>query len=382
MMASGLAVLLLSGCAAPATIVTPTARASVVPAPTPEPPSDPIAAFADDYLAGMTNSQKIASMLMLHLAGTDGAALGAFAHETGGGGLILMGDNVPADESLMTVMTGAMQFDPQLPLLVAIDQEGGWVSRLDSDTAPGADELKFEPVEATTAAFTSRGALLKSIGINLNFGIVADVTADPDSFIYERVLGTDPAGAADRVSAAVTAERGLVASTIKHFPGHGSAPGDSHSEIPGTAMTAEQWGAGEAIPFRAGIAAGTDAVMFGHLSYSAVDPLPASLSPSWHQVLRTELGFTGVTITDDMLMLQHADRPEFADPYQNAVAAVAAGNDMLLYVLPSDPSSEGINISELIGAIEAAVVSGSIPQQQIDDSAWRLLYLRHTLAAS
>ena len=300
----------------------------------------------------MTNSQKIASMLMLHLAGTDGAALGAFAHETGVGGLILMGDNVPADESLMTVMTGAMQFDPQLPLLVAIDQEGGWVSRLDSDTAPGADELKFEPVEATTAAFTSRGALLKSIGINLNFGIVADVTAVPDSFIYERVLGTDPAGAADRVSAAVTAERGLVASTIKHFPGHGSAPGDSHSEIPGTAMTAEQWGAGEAIPFRAGIAAGTDAVMFGHLSYSAVDPL------------------------------QHADRPEFADPYQNAVAAVAAGNDMLLYVLPSDPSSEGINISELIGAIEAAVVSGSIPQQQIDDSAWRLLYLRHTLAAS
>ena len=152
------------------------------------------------------------------------------------------------------------------------------------------------------------------------------------------MLGTDPASASDRVAAAVTGERDVVQSTLKHFPGHGAAPGDSHTSIPTAPLTIDEWRAGPALPFAAGIGAGAELVMTGHLAYPAVDPAPASLSPEWHRILRDELGFDGVIVTDDMLMLQRNEQPEFADPGENAVRAVEAGSDLLLYVLPADPS--------------------------------------------
>ncbi|NKF31944.1 glycoside hydrolase family 3 protein, partial [Pseudomonas sp. BGM005] len=126
------------------------------------------------------------------------------------------------------------------------------------------------------------------------FGTVADVTADPSSFIHGRALGTDPRSSADRVAAATDAQEQFLASTLKHFPGHGAAPGDSHHAIPRTTKTLEQWRASDAIPFAAGIDAGASVLMFGHLAYTAVDTAPASLSPRWHEIARDELGFDGV----------------------------------------------------------------------------------------
>lgn len=341
---------------------------------------DPVAGFAADRLAGMTLHEKVASLLMLHRPGTDGAALRAFVDAYGLGGLILMGDNVPASAAELRALTTQVSADPGLPVLVGIDQEGGTVSRLLVDRAPGAGELRSMPVRATTAAFRSRSALLEKAGITVNFGIVADVTADPHSFIYDRVLGTGASSASQRVAAAVAGEHGRVVSTLKHFPGHGAAQGDSHRGIPTTGLGHAAWLTEDAPPFEAGIAADAGMVMFGHLAYPAVDPRPASLSPVWHRILREELGFDGVAITDDMLMLRHSGAPEYANATENAIAALKAGNTMLLYVLPTEPAAAGVDVGALIAGVAAAVESGRIPESVIDDDVRRLLELRRTIS--
>ena len=338
--------------------------------------ADPVAEDATRRLAAMSLTEKVASLLMLHQPGTDPAALRSFAAVNGVGGLILMGDNVPESPEVMRAMTDALSPEPDLPLLIGIDQEGGEVSRLPADLAPGAELLRTLPTQATEESFRSRATLLESVGVSVNFGIVADVTADPGSFLAGRVLGTDPASASSRVAAAVAGERGRVLSTLKHFPGHGAAPGDSHRSIPSTPLGYQDWLAAEAPPFEAGIAAGAEVVMFGHLSYQSVDRRPASLSPAWHKILRTELDFDGVTITDDLLMLQDSGLPEYADPAENGIAALAAGTTMLLYVLPANPARYGIDVTALIGRIVGAVDSGRLTPEQIDAAAYKLLMLR------
>ncbi|MGK9147252.1 glycoside hydrolase family 3 protein [Plantibacter flavus] len=332
-------------------------------------------------LAQMSLEQRIASMLMLHVPGTDPGALRAFVEQYRPGGFILMGDNVPNLAGLPAV-TDALSPDPSLPLLIGIDQEGGEVQRIDEDTFAAADTLKGEPAEAAEEAFRARGAMLAAAGCTVNFGIVADETADPGSFIYDRALGTSPTAAAERVAAAVTGERGAVLSTLKHFPGHGEAPGDSHRTVPTTAISAADWASTDALPFAAGIEAGAEVVMFGHLVYSSVDDAPATLSAAWHEKLRDELGFTGVTITDDMLMLQHTGLPEYQNPSENAIRAILAGNTMLLYVLGADPSSSGVDPAVLVSDIAAAVRSGRVPESLVAQQAEHLLRVRAALPST
>lgn len=328
----------------------------------------------------MTLEQKVSSLFLLHRPGTDAAGLNAFAAGTGAAGLILMGDNVPATPEELAAETAAANPDPELPLLIAIDEEGGDVVRLPWDLAAGADSLSLEAPEATGAAFAQRGDLLHAAGVNLNFGVVADVSTGPGSFIDSRSFGRVPSDAADRVAAAVTAERGRVLSTLKHFPGHGAAPGDSHSTVPSTDTSLDRWRAFDAVPFARGIDAGAEAVMMGHLAYTAIDPSPASLSAMWHGTLRDELDFDGLIVTDDMLMLQDTGLPEYQDPGENAVRAVAAGNTLLLYVLPADPATIGADPTTLRDAVVAAVGTNRITQEQIDDAALRVLIARRSLA--
>ncbi|WP_353809954.1 glycoside hydrolase family 3 N-terminal domain-containing protein [Agromyces sp. SYSU T00194] len=375
----------LGGCAAAQSLPEPTPTEAAEPRPvpsttaTPE-PFDPVAVSVTAAMADMDLEEKVGALLMLHRPGVDPAPIRADIERYGLGGVILMGDNVPADPAALRALTDGLVVDDDLPPLVAIDQEGGIVSRLTWDAAAGADVLKSQPVEATTDAFTTRAGLLADAGANVNFGIVADVTADPGSFIHPRVLGTDPTAAADRVAAAVGAEQGVVYSTLKHFPGHGAAPGDSHTSIPQTDLSLADWEAGAAVPFAAGIEAGAELVMSGHLRFTAVDAEPATVSSAWMDVLRADLGFEGVAITDDMLMLQRSGVAEFADPVENAIRALAAGQDMLLYVLPGDPSTVGIDVDALIDGIAAAVESGRIDEASIDESVARVLTLRRSLA--
>ncbi|AWB96861.1 glycosyl hydrolase family 3 [Agromyces badenianii] len=370
------ALLSSTACAAAPLDAVPTRPAE--PTPTVE-RVDPVAAWVDERMSQLTIEQKAASLFMLHAPGTDPAPLRALV-DAGVSGLILMGDNVPAGPAELGALTTALQVDPEAPVLIGIDEEGGEVQRLPWDVAAAADTLRAEAPDAAEAAFAARAAVLAASGVTVNFGVVADVTADPESFLFGRVLGTDPVGSADRVAGAVAGEQGIVASTLKHFPGHGAAPGDSHSSIPTAPLGLDEWHAGPALPFASGIDSGAELVMTGHLSYPAVDTAPASLSPEWHRILREELGFAGVVVTDDMLMLQHNGLPEFADPGENAVRAVAAGADLLLYVLPADPSTMGISIDGLVAAIVVAVQSGRIGEARLDAAVERVLSLRRSLA--
>jgi beta-N-acetylhexosaminidase len=368
-----------SGCAASTSLTSQRHTQTATPTPTPTHTVDPITAYARGKLRTMTLRQQVASLFMFHQPGTDGAALRSFIDRYGVGGMILMGDNVPPTPEALAAQTAAMTSDPLLPPVIAIDEEGGDVTRLPWDTLPGADALKGQPPDATQTAFAQRAALLKQAGISVNFGTVADVTADPRSFIYDRVLGTTPPDSAARVAASVAGQRGTVFPTLKHFPGHGETGADSHLTVPVTAASEDQWRAQDAPPFAAGIGAGAEFVMFGHLVYSAVDGVPASLSPVWHRILTEQLGFQGTAITDDMRMLQDTGLPEYQNPVENAVRAFAAGNTMVLFVLPSDPATAGLDPDALVDGVVAAVQEGRIPVAQIEADALKLLELRRSL---
>jgi len=332
---------------------------------------DPLAQYVETRLEAMTLEQKIAGLFMVHVAGHQPGPIREVIDSWGVAGVILMGDNVVSVEQV-AALTGGLSSDPGLPVLTGIDQEGGTVRRL-PDSGPGAGALRGQDPSATQAAFGQRGALVASAGVTMNFGIVADVTADRSSFIFARTYGPDPGAAAGHVAAAVAGEQGLTLSTLKHFPGHGAAPGDSHSSVPTTGMGLDEWRATQAPPFAAGIDAGAELVMLGHLRYAAVDSAPASLSPTWVGILREELGFDGIIVTDDMVMLQNSGEDAYADQAANAVASIGAGTTLLLYVGPVD-------VPGTVAAIAAAVRDGRIPAATIDDAARRLLELRRGMS--
>jgi beta-N-acetylhexosaminidase len=363
----------VTGCTAQVPEPRPTSSATPAQAKGVAVNEDPERAFVLRRLSSMTVPEKAASILMLHRAGTDPKALARFVERHRLGGVMLMGDNVPSPESDLSRITDALVEDPELPPLIAIDQEGGIVRRVMSDTGPAASRLRSQPAEASRTAFADRSALLAELGVNVNFGIVADATGEAGSFIRSRTLGDTPADAAPRVAAAVEGERGRVLSTLKHFPGHGVAPGDSHFSIPGTRMGYDEWRDTHALPFEAGIAAGAELVMFGHLRFQKIDEAPATMSARWHAILRDELGFEGVTVTDDLTMLEHSGESEFADPVQNAVRALEAGNDLLLVV-------GLIDVDAAVDAVTEAVEAGEIPEERLDQAARRVLALRHSLA--
>jgi beta-N-acetylhexosaminidase len=347
--------------------------------------TDPIERWSRLRLAEMSTDDKVRSLLIGHVSGVnpEGMRFAVTPVASGGagwGGIILMRDNVAPDPAEVAALTASVIAEPELPPIVAIDQEGGDVVRLTFDPYPGADELRNQPVGATADAFAGRGQLLASVGVNVNFGIVADVTSDRRSYIHSRTLGDSAAESAERVVAAVTSEQAHVASTLKHFPGHGRSVGDSHFEIPVATVDSAEWRASDSVPFSAGIRAGARFVMFGHLLFPAIDGVPASLSVAWHDVLRRDLGFRGITVTDDLLMLQASGDARWSDPYSNAVAALAAGNDALLYVFPADPSTVGIDLGVLVSTLTQAVESGIVSPAQLDASALRMLTFRRELA--
>lgn len=332
----------------------------------------------DIRIEKMSLEDKIASLLILSTPDNNPESIAQFTTEHKLGGTILMSNNIPSDPSLLLAATKAIRdSDADFPPYTAIDQEGETVTRLPNDNFLGASSLKNLPAAKTGTAFAGRSELLKKYGINLNFGIVADVTGDQRSFIYERALGTTPEESSARVDAAVRASQGKTLTTIKHFPGHGAPAGDSHTSIPATKKSFDDWMNYDAKPFVAGINAKVDVVMFGHLLYEAVDDKPASLSKSWHDILENDLKFKGVTITDDLSMLQNSGNPAFNDPVQNAVDALKAGNTLLLFV-SDQPNSPKIseNPAALISSIKLRAEQDSELQNIINANVKKSLELR------
>lgn len=381
--ASAAMLLALTGCA-PESAVTRAPAEAAPPTPTAAPaqttPEESRRERATEIVDGWSTGQRAAGVVMATIPTTDPTVAGAFVQQLGLGGFIVMPPNVSGDPAQLAALTAALTTDPALPPLVAIDQEGGTVSRLLWDPAPGADTLKGVDPAETATAFASRAVTLGEAGVTVNFGIVADVAPDPWSFIYSRQLGVGFDDAAARVAAAVTGEQGEIldiASTLKHFPGHGAAPGDSHSGVPTTSLTNEAWRSTHAMPFAAGIDAGARLLMFGHLAYTAVDPAPASLSPAWHRIARDELGFSGVIVSDDLGMLLDSGVPEYADLTAVTIAAIGAGTDLALLVRGSDVTT----VAGVIDGVAAAVDAGTLPAERLREAAIRVTDLRLELAS-
>jgi beta-N-acetylhexosaminidase len=333
----------------------------------------------DLKLENMSLRQKVSSLFILHTPGTNDGDLSSFLDEYSPSGLIFMGDNIPSSLAELKSLTGNIQNQTAFPYLFAVDEEGGVVSRIAEDTYPAASQLKSQPASSTYDAFSQRSVLLNQVGLNLNFGIVADITDESGSFIYNRVFGGSPILAGARVTEAVKGSEGLSLSTLKHFPGHGATPNDSHSSVPTTDKSLTDWQSSDMISFQDGINSGADAVMFGHLRFSSVDSLPASLSPRWHSILRDDMGFNGLIVTDDMIMLQNSGDSQFANPINNAILAINAGNDLLVYVLGADRMVGGVEIDSIIDGVAQAVNDGRISLVDLNSSVRRVLSVRHSL---
>ncbi|MFM6982439.1 MAG: glycoside hydrolase family 3 N-terminal domain-containing protein [Microbacteriaceae bacterium] len=329
---------------------------------------------AETLVDAMTLDQQIRSLLLLHQPGSDAVTLSRFLNRTAVAGTILMPDNIAGTSASVRSMLDHVHGEP--PHLIAIDQEGGPVARIRGDNWPAMRELSHKPVAATVSAFTARAQMLRRAGVTVNFGVVADVATSPSSYMWSRSAGPSVAVAGDRVAAAVRGENGVVYSTLKHFPGHGVSTADSHSSLPTSNISRRHWSNTHAVPFARGIEAGADLVMMGHLRLTSVSSEPASLSKRWVTILRHDMGFDGVIVTDDILMLSRSGIARYSDPVKNSVNAVIAGNDLILLVLPRDPTGVGFSITQFVDGVHDAITEARLSEEQIRESAIRVMTLR------
>ena len=224
-------------------------------------------------------------------------------------------------------------------------------------------------MEAVTADAREKDILLDALGFNVNLAPVADVSADPGDFIYNRAFGRDAAATADYVSA-VTAQMAAdgMGSVLKHFPGYGNNA-DTHTGIAVDDRPYEDFVNGDFLPFLAGMEAGgsTTAVLVSHNIVECMDAeLPASLSPNVHRILREELDFDGVVMTDDLAMDAVA---AYAEDGAVAVMALEAGNDL---VLTTDYRTQ-------IPKVKEAVENGELDESVIDTACRRVLQWKQAL---
>ncbi|MFC0509280.1 glycoside hydrolase family 3 protein [Micromonospora costi] len=298
------------------------------------------------------------------------------------GSVVLFARNV-VDDAQVAALTAALRAE-RPDVIVAIDEEAGDVTRVESgrgSSRPGNFALgAVDDPELTEEVARDLGADLASLGVTLNYAPDADVNSNPaNPVIGVRSFGADPALVARHTAAWVRGlQAGGVAACAKHFPGHGDTRVDSHHDLPVITGDRDALDATELAPFRAAVAAGAQAVMTGHLLVPALDPeLPATLSPRiLGGLLRDELGFSGVVVTDAVEMRAVADRYGFAG---TAVRALAAGADAICI---GGERADEESARELRDAIVAAVVAGDLPEERLAEAAKRVGQLAAWTAAA
>ncbi len=260
----------------------------------------------------------------------------------------------------------------ELPLWIAVDQEGGMVARIDRDAAvvpgnmalgaAGKSELAYEAARIS-------GVELRQMGINLNFAPCVDVNNNPaNPVVGVRSFGEDPELVAALGAAAVQGfQEAGVSACAKHFPGHGDTSADSHHELPLVPHSRERLEQVELPPFRSAMEAGVDVVMTAHVRFPAWEPsgVAATLSPAiLSGLLREELGFDGVVVTDCLEMNAISQTVGVG---RGAVLAVAAGADMVLVSHREDRQVEALE------ALYGAALSGELPMERIDEAVARIV---------
>jgi beta-N-acetylhexosaminidase len=286
------------------------------------------------------------------------------------GGVCLFSTNIESPEQLVALTSAIREANPLA--LIAIDEEGGDVTRLHSDTGspfPGNALLgRINDVDLTRSVATIVGWELRRAGVNLNFAPDIDINSNQDNpVIGVRSFGADAQLVARHSAAWVEGLQSTgVAASVKHFPGHGDTATDSHLALPVVDRSLDELRERELMPFIAAIVAGTRTVMTSHILLPRVDAEnPATLSRELlHGLLRTELGFTGVIVTDALDMKGASG--ETGIPIA-AVRALAAGADLLCI---GTNNSDG-ELAEIEAAISAAVEDGTLAPERLAQAVGR-----------
>jgi len=357
-----------------------------VPEPEPEPEPDPRQETVEALLRGMSLEEKVGQMFFVRCPDVGAAeTVGQYSP----GGILLFTrdfkDSAGQWLSLEAFMEkiDALQAASSIPLFIGVDEEGGTVARasrnpnLFPEKFPSPQQVYSRGAEADDpfqagmeqirAVETAKNTGLHAYGINVNFAPVADVCTEPGDFMYDRAFGQDAEKTARFVTLVVEEMNSAgVGAVLKHFPGYGSNR-DTHDGIAVDERPYEEFAQTDFVPFRAGIEAGAGAVLVSHNMVMCMDDaLPASLSAAVHSVLREELAFGGVVLTDDLSM----DAVKaYAEDGSLAVLAVQAGNDMLI---TSDCASQ-------IPLVVEAVQSGAVEQALVDAAVTRILEWKYDL---
>lgn len=309
------------------------------------------------------------------------------------GGILLFDVDQPTGSAVrniqsptqLTALVGGLQALAPTPLLVAIDEEGGLVARLNErhgfPPTISAAELGADPdLSVTQHAGRQIAETLASVGVNLNLAPVVDVNVNPPNPIIGalgRSFSADPSSVTAHAESFVQGHREVgVRTTLKHFPGHGSSTGDTHL---GVVDVTDTWSAIELEPFGALIRDGlADAVLTAHVFNATLDPEhPATLSaPIITGILRDQLGWDGLVLSDDMQMGAIRQAYGYADALR---LAILAGVDVLT-IAQQQVYEEGI-VETTIGLIEGLVRDGSIPEARIEESYRRITAFKAALSA-
>ena len=344
----------------------------------PEPPEDPEEAALLALLEDMTLEEKTGQLFFVRVPAENALEDVTTYHL---GGYLLFGRDTQgktANELIQTIASYQDAAD-RIPLLIGVDEEGGTVVRVSSNphlrskkfSSPG--KLWKEGLDALLRETREKSILLKSLGFNVNLAPVADVSTNPRDFIYDRTTGMDAEETADYTARVTEAQSfyGL-GSVLKHFPGYGNNK-DTHTGVAVDERSMEKFLEQDFLPFQAGIAVEETvwpsgelrrlrpAVLVSHNIVNCMDPnLPASLSPEVHRILREDLDFDGVVMTDDLAM----DAVKaYAAEGNVAVMSIQAGNDL---VVTTDYRTQ-------IPRVVQAVKDGALEEEAVDAACLRVL---------
>lgn len=321
--------------------------------------------LANNKLKTMTLDEKIGQLLLVRYPDTDAKAISALQKYNFGGYLFFERDFKNKTEQQVKTMIQNLQQTAKIPLLTAVDEEGGKVVRISSNPNLAKETFKSSKELYASGGFdlirqdtVNKSNVLKNLGLNLNLAPVVDVTTNSSDYMYSRALGENTDLTSTYAKTVIEASKSLgVSYTLKHFPGYGNNA-DTHQGGSVDSRSYDDILKNDLPPFKSGISVGAEAVLVSHNTVNSIDSQnPASLSPSVHNLLRNELGFTGIILTDDLAM-------GATSSIDNAtVKALLAGNDL---VITTDYENS-------FNSIKTALENKTIDESMINKLAFRVI---------
>lgn len=317
----------------------------------------------------MTLEEKVGQMFIVRLPEKD--ALTAIEQYHLGGYILYARDFRNHTKESATSMIKSYQDNSKIPMLIGVDEEGGTVNRVslypafrNSPFRSPQEVYKSGGWEMITSDAIEKSKLLRSLGINVNFAPVVDVSENPNDYIYNRSFGSDADMTAQYAKKVVKAmHKEHIEPVLKHFPGYGNNV-NTHTGIAHDTRSYEQFETSDFIPFQEGVKAGANIILVSHnIVHSMDDKYPASLSPKVHKILRETLSFDGVVVTDDLYM---EGITQYVKKEEAAILAVQAGNDLICCT----------DFQTQILAVVSAVKDGRISEERINSSVRRILKLK------